>query len=1697
MPIPGSQRTYYRRSVRRRMRRRQRGEPVSRALRVVLDRINIERGDNVSSSSRSTSLSSTASSRRSRSTSMLSNEPGSQGGVFRLDINPQQRDRELRVVLDRIGVDGQVGLGMVVGQAVPAPVPGPVLGPVPGPVPVPVPAPVPVLRPRRVARQPARKRTYKHGVTISVQDLEQVCESPLYCGTFTDICRYCGAKFFIKEFRNRYGQRRSCCRNGDIVLPRLQCPADIKRLFTENTPEHRTFLEQIRVVNSLFAMASFKTLAPAAEVEGQGRWCFSITGQIYHYAQGIPNTQDLERPCLNHYYFVDVDSCIARRNEFIDNRVDPDLIANLERSLRRHNRYIRAYMTMGEVLRERREDGEDVDNIIIGFRGAADINIHNREHRLPQSTNNIAAIYTHGEPPFDIDLKLYPRTRDAHGEVDIEVRHELKNLNRMCDPMVYPLLFPCGEDGYIIQHSYGRGRTSMREFYRYRIQCTDRFSILHNGGKLFQQYLVDAWVRVEANDLWYHRCNQQNYRLAAEEAIRRVVVEHPEAAGRVGRPIILPSSFQRGPRGVQRRYLDTMTVIARHGKPDLFITFTCDPKWKEIIENKEPMQKPEHRPDLVCRVFQMKLLEFIDDLVNKQIYGRVLNYHYVIEFQKRGLPHAHIVVTFVEGDKIITADDVDGIVSAVIPDKQTQPRLYALVAKHQIHKPCGVYAPAASCMVNGRCKNQYPKDYTPDTVLNVGETTRPLYRRPRDNRFIKMGDRTITNTRVVPYNPYALAKYQTHINFEVVGSIRTLKYLNKYITKGVEYINVVQTVEGENVYNVDEISRYLECRYVSAMESTWQLLEFKMHDRSHAVLVLPVHLPGARQIVYDEEEDVAGVERRLNVPGKLEAWFLLNSRDANAREFYYSEIPEHYVWDDRRGRWNARVQVAKMLGCMVEVSPRDGNMDLFYLRILLRHVNGATSYEYLRTVNGVVHDTFQAACEARNLLEHDDEYERCLREAVAFRFPRQLRKLFATVISVLPDERLGQVVELWNLFKDDFIEDFTARGIRRRRALQMCVDEIQEILNRVKPGTLCAALGIVAEDEVDNVEDVVGEGGEVMIEDVPRRLDFYDPTTLNNAQKKIFLRVIKAVGKCSDRPLPVDFYDMFSDDANFSVDDIMDRRDDDDNVFYVDGPGGSGKTYLYNVILHYVNHVLGMSTAAVAFTGIAANLLYGGKTSHRCFRLPLTLSVDSRAGFDYEARESDFFRTIGLIVWDEAPMTHKFAVEAVDRYLREITGKPQTMMGGRCVLFGGDFRQVLPVVTRGGRGPIIEASLKCSILWNDFCKLSLVGNMRTAADGGDAERYAELRDMTYSEWLLALGEGRLPYVTFQANRLLPDDLIEVPQMFRVASVEQLFDFVFGGDYVGEGVGDVAVLCPTNAMVDSVNEEVLRRLGGDVREYVSIDELKREPDDELRVPVDFLNSVNSSSLPPHRLKLKVGAVVMLMRNLDVDMGQCNGTRMRVTMLGEHVIECVLLSGECRGERMWLPRVKMVATVPILPREIIRFQFPVRLAYGMTINKAQGQTLSKVGLYLKTPCFGHGQLYVAFSRVARPENVRVYIEDGPSQGSLRYRRGKSFTRNVVYHSLLGREGIAVERVRRDIIPAEDIAIAEQADNEELFGGDRDDEFFDNIDVEEILGYEPVRDDAPRVVIDEDGQIVEFVPQRDNDESNEILLPSRAEV
>lgn len=341
-------------------------------------------------------------------------------------------------------------------------------------------------------------------------------------------------------------------------------------------------------------------------------------------------------------------------------------------------------------------------------------------------------------------------------------------------------------------------------------------------------------VKAEANDLNWVRQNQTTIRAENYKTLVDHVGSVAEQEGlNPGKQIILPSSFQGSPRNMRQHYQDAMAIVQKLGTPDLFITMTCNPKWEEITENLRPNERPENRPDLVARVFKAKLSALLEDLIKKDVLGHVLAKVHVIEFQKRGLPHAHMLIILRAEDKPRTPALIDKVVSAEIPNKETHPRLFDVVTKNMIHGPCDQVDSRSPCLVLGKCSKGFPTQFQEETLAN--RNGYPLYKTRMTELIETDKNIKIDNSWVVPYCPYLSLKYNCHINVEICASIKSVKYLFKYAYKGHDCANVQ--------LQVDEVQTHVDSRYVSPPEAAWRIFRFPMQDQTHSVIPLAVHLP--------------------------------------------------------------------------------------------------------------------------------------------------------------------------------------------------------------------------------------------------------------------------------------------------------------------------------------------------------------------------------------------------------------------------------------------------------------------------------------------------------------------------------------------------------------------------------------------------------------------------------------------------------------------------------------------------------------------------------------------------------------------------------------------------------------------------------------------------------------------------------------
>lgn len=427
---------------------------------------------------------------------------------------------------------------------------------------------------------------------------------------------------------------------------------------------------------------------------------------------------------------------------------------------------------------------------------------HERRFNAP-TCNEVAAVI-HGEQHNSRDIIISSRSNRLQ---------RINETHRSYDALQYPLLFPYGEDGYHFgiplhlpgNHGPASSRTvSCRAFYSYRFMIRKgEFDLLPRCHQLFNQYAVDMAAKMESERLLYIKLNQSKLRVDSYIHLHDVLQQDTDPRN-IGKPCILPSTFTGGPRYMRERMQDALTYVRIYGCSDLFITYTCNPKCDEITRELLPGQTYTHRHDIVARVFRLNLGKMMDLIVKGQIFGPVRCHMHSIEWQKRGLPHAHILIWLTNK---IEADDIDKFISAEIPDPAEGPQLHEIVRTTMVHGPCGPNYDTKPCYQTGpTCSKGFPKRFVLQT--QTGGDGYPLYKR-RDpangSRTVTVGCHQVDNNYIVPYCPLLSKIFKAHVNVEYCSSIKSIQYVCKYINKGNDA--AMFSIQGGN--SLGEVSNYL------------------------------------------------------------------------------------------------------------------------------------------------------------------------------------------------------------------------------------------------------------------------------------------------------------------------------------------------------------------------------------------------------------------------------------------------------------------------------------------------------------------------------------------------------------------------------------------------------------------------------------------------------------------------------------------------------------------------------------------------------------------------------------------------------------------------------------------------------------------------------------------------------------------------
>jgi len=644
------------------------------------------------------------------------------------------------------------------------------------------------------------------------------------------------------------------------------------------------------------------------------------------------------------------------------------------------------------------------------------------------------------------------------------------------------------------------------------------------------------------------------------------------------------------------------------------------------------------------------------------------------------------------------------------------------------------------------------------------------------------------------------------------------------------------------------------------------------------------------------------------------------------------------------------------------------------------------------------HGTFKDAALALGLLDDDQLARETLDEAVAVTAVSAgaLRRIFVMVLEWLPVPDAGS---LWADYQEEMSEDYVRQGLVQQFAVQKALVDVRALIRE-------RGLPLESYSLPEPPGDSAVDWGAL---EMQRELD-YD----RQHEQHEFERLMAMIQACPEQSAAWEAMQSALSGGHA-------------NVVFIDGPAGSGKTTLYKALLHQ-QRAAGNIALPHAIIGIAALLMPGGRTTHSRYKLPVPLPLqDANCGVKPTSSRGRLLYRASVAIWDEVANAPLAAIEAVDRLYRDLADEPEKPFGGRPTVLGGDFRQIPPVIRRINPESVRAYTLHGASFWDSpsIAKVSLCGNRRAAGDA------------LYAAFLLELGNGtytgldtHLPSELHPASVRLPNEVIEAGMtsldllswVYPDPPQNVVDEIALAEYYAGR-----AVITPTNADAEELNNEMLKRLTSPAAVLLSRDEvLDASPVERDQFPEDFLNGTTVSGMPPHRLEVRPGAVVICLRNIAPDKGLCNGTRAILLRFHRHLMELVLVTAPYTGQIVFLSRANCDSSAEgELPFTLRRRQFPVRLAWAMTINKSQGQDFKvRLGVYLPRPVFSHGQLYVAFSRGSGYGTVRALVEQdhGGQQGLYEGVDGIPdgvYTLNVVDRTLLTNAS-PQHRGSQDVLP-----------------------------------------------------------------------------
>lgn len=1011
----------------------------------------------------------------------------------------------------------------------------------------------------------------------------------------------------------------------------------------------------------------------------------------------------------------------------------------------------------------------------------------------------------------------------------------------------------------------------------------------------------------------------------------------------------------------------------------------------------------------------------------------------VIEYQHRGLPHAHIVykihdVANTPSEKVAwMSEHIQARFPTALPHDAPQPdvdkqAIYeGLIQSYMMHK---CVAGERGCKDDkGRCRRGY-MDRECTTVSKFdSESGFPIYSRPHE-----------ADLAVVPHNRLMLEDWQGHINVEACSSYFAVLYLYKYLFKGNKKVTIYLN-NVEDLHKDDEISHYIRGRMLCSMEAAYKILGYQMYPAS-VPTVIRIKVKTQQEmtsiLALQNNCDLAIYFARPQIPlfanmlytDFFKTWmyantppkkFVLaltqsgqganhpvqvalrgsaippaaqaacnydsdndseNSEDSDEDDDFDTQQlaaagttptnPNPFTHSSRVGyrltslfsrpyifprRSDKHQQLVRM--GMVPLSAGEK----WYMRLLLLHAS-PYSFDDLRTVAGHLYPTYQEAAIARGLVTSKSECMLSFEEYRPVSTAPELRSHF-----VLMTLQGYATLDIYNepTLRQSMMSDFLreARG-NEELAQNMLLQNMAQQL--ALDGRTLEEYGL-PDPQLDNTE-------------LDRARLLYSKAS----QNLLYLELTEAC------PFTEEMTTAFN-----RVDEALQSG----ATLHLNllGKAGCGKSTWAKAIVAYVRSK-GKLVCGCASTALAAGVYKDDwTTAHYIFGIPV---MDDEDAYDQEndiqskldlpqfKQRKDLLMASTMVVWDEVGSQHNRDFSCAWRITNGFEGK--------ILITIGDNRQITPVVKRGTKEQILASSYYQSTFYAKSVKAVFTKNLRLIGASPEQLAYAQLID--------DIGSGsydRCVYDVLEGtNERTGGTEVVLKDVKTYTDTAEAVKFVHPNGFDGDSMADSCILAATNDRVNHWNSIIQDLNPNPTIELRSHDEMDQcdDPNDFLRslLTTDVLNRFSRHEIPDHVLSLKEGDVCILLRNMDRKRGFTSNRRVRIVKISTYAIRVKLLD-EPTDIYSTIPRINFNATLPIgRSFTISRKQFPLRLAYSLSINRAQGQTLNRVMLDITVSPFSHGHLYVAMSRVRFACNIAFFCMKANFFGEY------PFVLNTVYPQLL---------------------------------------------------------------------------------------------